>query len=140
MDEPVTQHQYLVTVSGIGVDGYFATITGGGVSAATGEVWDGGADFPMVTARKGRPANITVSRPFLRPRDIEVVRKLQGKVGRARATVAQQVTDEDHIPIQGPPLRLFPNALLVGCNPPDADAASGEGSRLELEFAVGTVR
>lgn len=129
------QRQFLVKVSG--VDGYFATKTGGDTSADTSDVWDGGASHPEKLAGPAMTDNITVSRPFDPVRDRPVIQRLRGRVGRLRATVSVQDTDVDLVPVGKP--TTYPNALLVGITDPEADAASSDASAFELTFAVESV-
>lgn len=129
-----TQKDFLVTVSGI--DGTFATCTGGEPEGQTGVSWDGGSDNPVVTS--GRPTwpALVVSRPYSPERDGPVEARLQRLVGKggkaARFTVSRTATDADGVVSSEP--KVWPDALLTKVRGPEADADSGTTARLELTF------
>lgn len=127
------QRQFLVAVSGIA--GYFATKTGGEVSADATRVYDGGQPQPDLLSAPAQADNVTVGRPYDPLRDQPVITTLKQRVGRSRHTVSVIPTDEDLIAI-GPPT-IYANALLVRVGEPEADAASGDAATYELEFAIG---
>lgn len=130
----MAQRQSIVTIEGI--PGNWATKSGGNVSADTTPVWDGGADRPEILASPSSAENITVSRPVDDQRDLSEMKRLKQVVGRLRATITEQPTDGDLFPIGEPD--VYPNALLVGYNVPQYDAASGDPKVIELEWAVAT--
>lgn len=127
-----SQSHSLVTVEGI--DGYWATKSGGEVSADIGTAWDGGADYPEMIAGKASTSDVTVSRPYRRGRDDVLRRRLLPQVGRLRATVSDQDTDEDGMAIGEP--TVYPRALLRQVSAVDTDASGSDPKRLELVFAV----
>lgn len=129
---PSAQRQFLVKVAGI--DGYFATKSGGNVSADTTKVYDGGDPTPYVLAAPAEAENITVSRPYDPLRDGDLMSRLRQRVGRATFTISVTPTDRDLVVI-GRPV-VYPDALLVSVNEPDADAGSGDAATFELEFAI----
>ena len=128
------QRQFLVKVAGI--EGYFASKSGGDISADTNKVYDGGADTPDVLAGPAEADNITVTRPYDLQRDDPVLRNLRKRVGRWTTTVSITPTDRDLIAIGTP--QVYPEALLVGITEPETDASSGDSAEFELEFAVGS--
>lgn len=129
----MAQRQYLVKVSGI--EGYFATFSGGNVTADTNKVYDGGNPVPEVLAGPAEADNITVGRPYDTNRDADIVATLRRQVGLFAATVSVQPTDRNYNAIGKP--RVYPDALLVGLTEPDYDATSGDAATIELEFAPG---
>lgn len=129
------QRQFLVTIEGIA--GTFATKTGGETSADTSDVYDGGKKHPEKLASPATTDNVTVSRPFRPARDGALAKRLRPLVGSYRSTVTVQPTDADLIPVGAP--TVYANALLVRLADPEHDAASGDSSTIELEFAVETV-
>lgn len=129
------QRQFLVKVAGI--DGYFATKSGGDTSADASDVYDGGRLDPEKLAAPATTDDITVGRPFDPVRDRPVIRTLRPLVGRHRTSVSVQDTDADLIPIGDP--TVYANALLVGLTDPEADASSGDAASFELTFAVESV-
>ena len=129
----MSQRQHLVKVSGI--EGYFATFSGGSVSADTNKVYDGGNPIPEVLSGPAEADNITVGRPFDLNRDPAIVAALRRQVGTFTATISVQPTDRNLNAVGKP--RVYPNALLVSLTEPDYDATSGDAAQIELEFAVG---
>lgn len=130
-----SQRQFLVKVST--VDGYFASKTGGSVTADSTDVWDGGALTPAKLASPATTEDVTLTRPFDPDRDRSVINRLRPLVGRWRTTVSVQDTDADLVAI-GPPT-VYANALLIGLTDPEVDAASGDATTFELVFAVESV-
>mgnify|MGYP000123693160 CR=1 FL=1 len=128
------QRQFLIKVAGI--DGYFATKSGGDISSDTNKVYDGGSDTPDVLAGPAEADNITVSRSFDLQRDAPVLARLRQLVGRWTTTVSVTPTDRDLIAVGAP--QVYPDALLVGLTEPETDASSGDAAEFELEFAIGT--
>lgn len=130
-----TQRQFLVSIGGVGQ--YFATKTGGNVSAATSKVWDGGAKRPDVLAAPAEADNIVIGRPYDPERDQPVVKELKPRVGEWTTTVTCTPLDRNMTPVRGVEPDVYPDALLVRVTSPETDAASGDAARFELEFAVG---
>jgi hypothetical protein len=129
---PSAQRQFLVKVAGI--DGFFSTKTGGNISADTTKVYDGGDPTPYVLAAPAEAENVTVGRPFDPNRDSPLLARLRNRVGRDTFTVSVTPTDRDYVVIGA--ATVYPDALLVAVNEPEADASSGDAATLELEFAV----
>lgn len=127
------QRQFLVKVGGI--DGYFATKSGGNISADTNKVYDGGAISPDVLAGPAEAENISVSRAYDYNRDEPVLKRLRQQVGRWQTTISVTPTDRDLVAIAQP--NVYPEALLVGITEPETDSASGDAATFELEFAIG---
>ena len=128
------QRQFLIKVAGI--DGYFASKSGGDVSSDTNKVYDGGSDSPDVLAGPAEADNITVSRAYDYQRDGAILKRLRKQVGRWSTTVSITATDRDLVAIAEP--QVYPDALLVGLTEPETDASSGDAAEYELEFAIGT--
>jgi hypothetical protein len=129
----MAQRQYLVRISGI--EGYWATFSGGNITADTNKVYDGGNPVPEVLAGPSEADNITVGRPYDTNRDATMLENLRRRVGVFTATISVQPTDRNYNVIGKP--RVFPNALLVSLTEPEYDATSGDAAQVELEFAVG---
>lgn len=125
------QRQFLIRVSGVG--GYFATFSGGGVSAEMADVYDGGASTPEKVSSPARTEDIVVSRPYDPERDQPVINALRKRVGKFRATITKQPTDPDFGPVGEP--NVYPNCILQAVSEPEADASSGDPSAFELTFA-----
>lgn len=129
------QRQFLIKVSGI--DGYFASKSGGATTSEVADVWDGGALLPEKLASPPHTENITCRRPYDPDRDQAVIRQLRPVVGRLRTTVSMQPTDADLV-ARGP-VQVYANALLVGLTDPEVDASSGAAAMLELVFGIESV-
>ena len=127
-----SQRQFLVKVSGI--DGYFASKTGGNITAGTTKVFDGGSLTPDVLTGTPEVDDITVSRPYEYGRDHAVIKRLRNLVGSWTTTVSVTPTDRDLVALADP--TVYSDALLVGLTDPDADAASADPATLELVFAI----
>lgn len=134
MGNKAAQRQFLVKVEGI--DGYWATKSGGNIGADASKVYDGGRLDPDVLSSPAEADDVTVSRPYDPYRDGPLAKDLRRRVGRFRATVSVSPTDEDLVVIGE--AAVYPDALLTGLSEPEADAASGDAARIELTFAIGS--
>jgi len=126
------QRQFLVKVSGI--EGYFATKSGGDTTADAVDVWDGGSLTPEKLSSPAVTSDVVVSRPYDNTRDGPIIRFMRVLVGRARSTITVQDTDADLI-ARGTPV-TYANALLIGITVPEFDAASGDAATFEMTWAV----
>lgn len=129
-----SQRQSLVKVSGI--EDYFASKSGGNITADSSKVYDGGSPTPDVMTGPAEADNITVSRPYDLQRDEPVLRRLRKVVGTWVTTVSVTPTDKDLVAVGQP--QVYSNAVLVGLTEPEVDASSGDAKTYELEFAVGS--
>lgn len=130
---PAAQRQFLIAVSTV-TDGYFATKSGGATEADVARVYDGGSLDGELIAAPPVTENITVGRPYRPARDSIVVQRHERGVGRLRATITITPTDPDLVPVGE--ATTHADCLLVGVNPPEADAGSGDPGTYELVFAV----
>lgn len=131
----VSARQWIVGVSGI--DGKFSNKSGGSISSETNKVYDGGKLIPDVLSGPSEVENITVSRPYDSSRDYALLKQLRAKVGTFTATISVTPADRN-LKTTAAPI-VYSGCLLVGITEPDADAASGDASTFELEFAVSSV-
>lgn len=129
---PASQRQHLTNVDGVA--GYWASRTGGEVTAETSKVWDGGALRPVTLSAPAETGNIVVGRPYYPDRHQAVRRDLSKRVGRWRTTITVQDTDPDLVPIGTPD--VYADAMLVRCTPAEGDASSSDGGVWEMEFSV----
>lgn len=129
--------QFLVKVEGI--DGYFATKSGGEVTADSNKVWDGGSLVPDVLTSPAEVGDVTCSRPYDRSRDQPVLDRLILQVGIWRTTVSVTPTDGSLNVMPGTKPRVYSNAALTGVREVEPDASSGDASDLELTFSVGAI-
>lgn len=127
------QRQFLVKVGDL--PGYFASKSGGNVSADVNKVYDGGSLKPDLVTAPAVAENITVSRPYDATRDPDLLARLRSVVGVYTATLTVQPTDRDLAPVGR--AAVYPNAVLAAVNEPDVDASSGDAAMYELEFAIG---
>lgn len=129
------QRSFLVSVAGI--DGYFATITGGNSPATVSQAWNGGDLTPAQVAGPPVPENVTVGKPFKPERDAEIIKRLRQLISQWRTTVSKQPTDASLIPLG--PATVYPEALLIDVQEAEADAGSGDPARWSLVFAISTI-
>lgn len=134
MGDKAARRHWLITVDG--VDGTFATCTGGNVTSDATKVYDGGADEPDVMTSPRNYSDIVVGRAWERGRDGAVVKRLRPGVRKRATTVHKKELDDDMVPT-GYSVTYF--GKLTGLTDPDADAGSGDPSRLELTIAVSKV-
>lgn len=127
-----TQRQFLVSVDGL--PDYYATQSGGEVTAETTTHYDGGTDLPDVMAGPRVTSNLVAGRGYDAERDQPIIDRLEKLVGRWRTTVTKQPTDPDWTPVGAP--KSYPNSLLVRVTPPETDANSSSVATYELEFAT----
>lgn len=127
-----SQRQFLVSVDGL--PDYYATFSGGEVTAEASKVYDGGQARPSVLPGPAETGNLVISRPYGAERDQPLIDRLQPLVGKWVTTVTKQPTDADFTGIGTP--TTYPESLLVRVTPPEADAASSDGATYELEFAT----
>lgn len=131
MASPNAAREFLVTVSGI--EGYWAKKDGGATSADSSKVWDGGSLRPTVLTSPATSDDVTVTRPFRVDRDAGLLSRLKRVAGRSSHTVTVTPTDRDLVP-SGPP-EVFVG-VLTKVTGPQVDASSGDGSTIELVFAI----
>jgi len=120
---------------------YFATVSGGEISASVEKVYDGNSTFPEVLCAPAEIGDITVSK-FYDPDadgggDHEKLTKLRQLVGMTYYDVTV-FTLNCELKEPGSE-RVYPNALLVGITEPDGDASSGAPATYSLTFSVSTV-
>lgn len=132
----VSARQWIVKVGGI--DGNFSNKSGGNISSETNKVYDGGKLIPDVLSGPAEVDNITVSRPYDSVRDYKLLKTLRAKVGTFLTTISVTPTDR-LLKTNAAPI-VYSQCLLIGVTEPDADAASGDASTFELEFAVTSVK
>ena len=129
----LSQRQTLVSIKDL--PGLWASKSGGNITADASPVWDGGSVTPEMMAGPASAENITTGRPFDDQRDLPLLGVLRSRVGKWRTTITVQYTNADLVPIGVP--TVYPDALLVSCNEPEADASSSDSMMLELEWAIG---
>lgn len=137
-DIVITERQWLTTVAGIA--GTWASFGGGQSSVPHRKVYDGGNNEAHIT--QGAPAveDITVSRPYLNPRDADVaarLRRILAEGARWDTTISRVPTDGSFVPI-GPP-EVF-EVVLQRVNTPDGNADSDSAGRIELLFTTKSAR
>lgn len=133
---PSSARQFLVKVEG--VQGFFATKTGGNVAADSTKVYNGGSLKPAIISNPPEAEDVEVTRPYDPDRDDEDMRRLLQLVGSWETTVSVTPTDTDLVAIAKP--RVYPNARLVGVVEPEVDAASGDPATFGLTFAIADYR
>lgn len=132
MADPIAaQRQFLIKVNG--VEGYFATRTGGETTADAAREWDGGSRTPEVMTGPAMTGDVTIGRPYKPQRDGAVLAKLRPLVGRLRTSVTVQPTDGDLVALGKPTVYT---GVLIGLTDPEANAGESAAARLELTFAI----
>jgi hypothetical protein len=131
-----SERQFLVKVAGL--EGLFMTKTGGDITAPTSKVYDGGNLTPEVMAGPAEAANVVISRAFDPLVDGPILTSLRQQVGSYTDTLSVTPTDRDLVALGNP--TVYSDALLVGLTEPTFDAASGNPSNYDLEFAIGAFR
>lgn len=130
--------QFLTKIDGIsGGWDYWATKSGGEVTADSNKVWDGGSLIPDVLASPAEVGDLTIARPYDPDRDQPILNQLIQMVGQWRTTVSITPTTGD-LRAAGVKPRVFSNCLLTGVREPEPDASSGDAADYELTFAVGS--
>lgn len=126
------KRQFLVRVDGI--DGYWATKTGGRKDVATTKVFDGGTRMADILTANPLVDDLTLGRPYDRDRDGPLVKRLLALAGLWDTMIYETPTDENLVP-SGDALTY--NVRLVGVHPPEPDAGGGASEAvLQLVFSV----
>lgn len=134
------QRQFLVSIDGVGThtQDYWATKSGGGITAEATKVYDGGKLQPEVITAPPEVDDVTITRPYDPLRDQPIIQRLKREVGLFRTTITVQPAETDLSAARVPP-DVYPDAVLTGLTPPESDASSGDAATYELVFAVGSV-
>lgn len=138
MGNKSANRQFLVSIAGINGYGYWASKSGGEVTADSSKVFDGGTLVPDVLASPPEVGDITITRPYDPERDQPIINMLLGQVGNWRTTISVTPTYGDLSVVRGVKGRTYANCLLTGVREPEPDASSGDASDYELTFAVGS--
>tara|TARA_R100000278_G_C5441482_1_gene153877 strand:+ start:204 stop:653 length:450 start_codon:yes stop_codon:yes gene_type:complete len=116
---------------------YFATVSGGEISAAVEKVYDGNSTFPEVLCAPAEIGDITVSKFYDPDDDGSKLNSLRQLVGMTYYDI-NIYTLNCELKEPGSE-RTYAKALLVGLTEPDGDAASGAPAAYSLTFSVSTV-
>ncbi|MBC8092501.1 MAG: hypothetical protein H7Y15_11290 [Pseudonocardia sp.] len=131
--------QFLIRIDGLsGGWDYWASKSGGEVTADSNKVYDGGSLIADVLASPPEVGDLTISRPYDPDRDQAIINMLIGQVGNWRTTISVTPTYGDLTTVRGVKGRVYSNALLIGVREPEPDASSGDAADYELTFAVGS--
>lgn len=116
---------------------YFATVSGGEISAAVEKVYDGNSTFPEVLCAPSEIGDITVSKFYDPDEDASKLNSLRQLVGMTYYDVKVYTLNCD---LKEPGSeRVYAKALLVGLTEPDGDASSGAPASYSLTFSISTV-
>ena len=124
----------LVNISSTTGGKYFATVSGGEISAAVEKVYDGNSKFPDVLCAPAEIGDITVSKFYDETNDASFLDDLRPIVGQTYYDITIYTLDCD-LERSGS-RRSYPRCLLVGLSDIDGDASSGAPSAFSLTFAV----
>jgi hypothetical protein len=128
-----TAQQSLISVTIDGKPfGIFDTLSGGATTADPTKRRAGGGQMKSYAAHAGTD-DLTVSRDYDRERDHEQIRRLRRRVGKAMASVSEQLLDDDFAP-WGKPTTY--TGRLTSVNPGDADSDSADVRMFELTFQI----
>ena len=116
---------------------YFATVSGGEISAAVEKVYDGNSTFPEVLCAPAEIGDLTVSKFYDPDDDGSKLNSLRQLVGMTYYDI-NVYTLNCELKEPGSE-RTYAKALLVGLTEPDGDAASGAPAAYSLTFSVSTV-
>lgn len=116
---------------------YFATVSGGEISASVEKVYDGNSTFPEVLCAPAEIGDITISKFYDPDEDTTRLNLLRQLVGMTYYDV-NVYTLNCELKEPGSE-RVYAKALLVGLTEPDGDASSGAPASFSLTFSVSTV-
>lgn len=124
---------------GPAVDGYFAQVSGGEITASVEKIYVGGETFPEVLCAPAEIGDITLTKHF-DTNDIATgafLPQLRQMVGRVYYDITVYTLDCD-LKVPGSD-RVYPGCLLVGLSEPDGDSSSGAPAVFALTFSVSSV-
>jgi hypothetical protein len=115
------------------LDGYFAQVSGGEITAAVEKIYVGGEKFPELLCAPSEVGDITLTKHYS---DDErgTINKLRQYVGSAFYNVTIYYLNCDIS--SGKPDRAYSSCLLVGLTEPDGDSSSGAPATYALTFSV----
>lgn len=128
--------QFLVTIQGI--DGTFASKTGGDKTAEASRAYNGGSNRPAIVSSVPEVSDITVGRPYDPERDQAVILALLPLVGEWVTTVTVTPLRGNLARANAKPL-VYSECLLIGVTPPEHEAGGGDPAMLEISFAPADV-
>lgn len=132
------QRQWLTKVAGI--EGTWATFSGGEVAVEHTRQYDGGALVPDLLSGNPTVSDITVSRGYAPERDGSTRANLSRALAQGKGfatTITRQPTDEDYTPMGEPEVY---EVKLKTVTPSDSDANSADASRFQLVFSCRSVK
>lgn len=125
--------QHAVSVKGL--EGVWATLTGGVPSVDVSTAYNGGAKTPDLTLGRVTYSNVTVSRPYNNARDAAVLRFVGASLGTLwTTTVVDQDLDANDMTL-GEPV-VYTGCVPVSVTGPEFNTESSDPARIELEFQV----
>lgn len=133
-DDFIGERQHLTVVAGL--DGYWASITGGDTDREITKVKDGGEKKARLIIGDSETADLVVSRPWSASRDAPIWRRLD-RIVKGGGSFATQVTsvdtDADFVRIGEP--RSW-EVELKTVRSPEGNRQSNNPKALELVFTV----
>ena len=116
---------------------YFATVSGGEISAAVEKIYDGNSKFPDVLCAPAEIGDITVSKFYDQEYDEVPLQQIRQMVGQTYYDLTIFTLGCD-LAVAGSE-RNYPRCLLVGLSDIDGDASSGAPSAFSLTFAISEI-
>lgn len=134
----IAQRQFLTKVAGI--DGYWATFSGGEPSVEHTRQFDGGSLVPDLLSGNPAISDVTVSRGYDPTRDGPVRAALARALAAGKGfstTITRTPSDEDFTPMGDPEVY---EVKLKSVTPAESDANSADGARMQLVFSCRSVK
>lgn len=116
-----------------GIDGLWATRTGGDAPLDVSLAFNGGDRFPTPVVGKEKPSQLICSRPFQPERDQPLIRDLKQRKGVFRPTIYQIPTFTDGVVVGGDD-SVWTECVLTNVKDPDTNAGSSNSGMVELTF------
>jgi hypothetical protein len=129
-----TAQSFQVTgvVDGVPI-GVFDRFSGGEITAEVNKYRPGGMAEENTSHALPTYGDATIGRELDLTRDLELHRRLAGRVGRALASVSKQALDENGAPVGRP---VTYTGRLSGMTDPDVDSTSSERAQFDMTFVI----
>ena len=115
------------------IDGYFAQVSRGEITASVEKIYIGGQPFPVTLCAPSEVGDITLTK-HLTSDYRTLLQTLRPLAGKAYYQIDVYELDCDLVSEQSK--RKYAKALLVGLSEPEGDASSGAPVTFALTFAV----
>lgn len=130
-----SESDFLVKV--VGIEGLWATRTGGDTPTDVSQVFNGGEDYATPVIGKKKPSNLVLTRPYDPRRDQQLSLELRRRQGSFRRTITQQPTLTDGTIVASPTTWI--DCILINVKDPETNSGSSGAAMIELTFTPGRV-